>query len=140
MVKIINGEIVQDNDPRVIEMNKRAKSNFGETQRRWGGQVKGVHCPADTVPSGTSSKPSNRASTQAETVGNPLLLQIEHALGIQGKIITIPAVDILSFSPTQIPLLYIIFLGLAVVFFGINALLLATAGYAYIKYTENQRR
>ena len=142
MVKIINGEIVPDNDPRVRSMGGAG----GGPGRRWGGNVRGVHSPApvplssSTRGQSSSTGPSDRGTAPATPPLAGPVDQIAVALGVNGKSITVPAIDPLGFSATNIPLIYVVALGLGVVFFGVNMLLFAIVGYAYYKYTERQHQ
>lgn len=144
MVRILaNGEIVPDNDPRVSKARPQqgggasSDSAAADTRRRWDGAVRGVHSPPlKDTPSrdGASSAGNPRAAAPAST--NPLD-QVAGILGVQGRVVTIPAIGPLNFSETNIDLIYLLILGLMVLIFGVNVLLLAAGVYAYMKYTEN---
>jgi hypothetical protein len=155
MVKILaNGEIVQDNDPRLKKSQPGGDGGGGggaasDARRRWSGQVRGVHSPPpapEGAPRPASAPPASQAAgagggagTGGEAGGNPLD-QIAILLGIHGKTLAIPAIEPLNFSSTDIPLIYMLLLGLMVFSFGVASIVFALAAYAYYKYTQNNQR
>lgn len=122
MVKIINGEIVQDDDPR---LKNRKPSNVPQTPNnpRFG-----------QTRSSESAPPQNQ---QRPPAANPLDM-IASSLGIGDKFVTIPAIQPLGFTETKLPVIYIILVGLFFLIFGARSLLFAAFVYAMIKHSERQ--
>jgi len=130
MVKIINGEIVQDNDPRLIQ--------------RKSGSVQPASVPTSRVTSlGSESRIPPTPQTPHQTMypqgheqpGNPIDIAAR-ALGIHENFITIPAIPALNFTSSKIGLIYVILVLLLVMIFGLRALLFAIICFGLYKHSQ----
>ena len=107
MVLIIDGEIVQDNDPRAVARRKPA-------------------APTPTAP--THAPPMRRAPPGQPGGGGgganaSPLDALANAIGVQGQIVEIPAVA--SIPGRSVPMIHLILLGGATLFFGWRVLAVA---------------
>ena len=118
MVKIINGEIVQDDDPRLRNRTNASRpTQIPQTPNN---------------PSYAQSSPSSGGATAAN---NPLEA-VATALGINDKYIIIPPIQALGFSESKIPLLYMILLCLMFLIFGVRSLIFAVVVFGMYKHSE----
>mmetsp|Transcript_14317 Transcript_14317/g.21057 ORF Transcript_14317/g.21057 Transcript_14317/m.21057 type:complete len:141 (-) Transcript_14317:150-572(-) len=134
MVRIINGEIVQDDDPRL-----RNRSQGGSSGHRGVRGVSGLH--SNRVQSGGygggtygSQNPPPQAVQQG---ANPLDLVAEK-LGIQGKTFTIPA--LFGMPSTQVELIYLILAGLIILIFGLRGLVGVVLIYFLVKHSNDRQQ
>ena len=108
MVLIIDGEIVQDNDPRAVARRKPA-------------------APTPTAP--THAPPMRRAPPGQPGGGGggganaSPLDALANAIGVQGQVVEIPAVA--SIPGRAVPTIHLILLGAATLFFGWRVLAVA---------------
>jgi hypothetical protein len=123
MVKIINGEIVQDDDPR-LKNRKPGNVPITPNNPRFGQTRSSESVQPEQPPAGAAP-------------ANPLDM-VASALGIADKFITVPAIQPLGFTETRLPLIYIIFVGLLCLIFGARSLLFAVFVYVMIKHSERQ--
>jgi hypothetical protein len=135
MVRIINGEIVQDNDPRLRKTssntNTRASGNYGRSNisSLHGGNSNG----APQTPN-NPSYPQNQSRSQ-NPPSNPLDMVAKY-FGIDQKTITIPAIEPLGFTSTTIGMIYFVVLGGLCLFIGVRALLFGVVIYVLFKISE----
>lgn len=143
MVKIINGEIVQDNDPRVKNLQS-APSSSSTTNGRRGGfqdmsslrqrqQQGGVPMQGGQQRQGGQSGPG-----AAPVAASGPLDSLATAMGISDKFITIPAIPTLGMSSTRVGLVYFILLGVMYLIFDYRALLFAVIIYGMYKHQGEQ--
>lgn len=144
MVRIINGEIVQDNDPRLKQVS--AGGSSGASMRPGRNNVRDVFSSSysESIPgsrsqaSGSTSDPNldpRIRAQQQQKVVNPLDMAAT-ALGIQDRFITIPAVQQAGLTETRVGLIYVGAVGLACFLFGYKAGLVAVGGYVLWKKSE----
>eukprot|EP00903_Cladosiphon_okamuranus_P006844 g6666.t1 len=122
MVKIINGEIVSDNDPRVVGAQRRSSGGSrGGTQERAGyGRVASLLDPPST--SSTAGARSARGQGTGGGrgggggVGGGPLQQLAEMIGVGGRFIKIPGV--LGVQENEVPLIYLMIAALVVLFGG----------------------
>ncbi|ETW00866.1 hypothetical protein H310_07388 [Aphanomyces invadans] len=123
MVHIINGEIVQDNDPRVL--NRKAKTgpppSANSTSRQGGFHQSST--PAATPQPGTNNPD-----------GNPLS-QLATAIGCEGTVV-IPAFPAMNLRSVVVEKIYFVVLAVLIYMFGARALVLAVAYYFYLTQQE----
>jgi hypothetical protein len=138
MVRIINGEIVQDNDPRLKNLGNNSSSN-GATMRAGRSNVKDVFSSSSSGRDGDhqqpSSDPRQRVQQQQGKPTNPLEMAAT-ALGIQDRFVTIPAVQQVGLTETRVGLIYVAAVGLACFAFGYQAALVAVGGYVLWKKSD----
>lgn len=128
MVKILNGEIVQDNDPR---LKQRSAANGSSS----GSRVRGVHDTADASTPVHDRRPPN-ASTKE--VGGPLDFLAEK-MGLADKFVTIPALPFANLSESKVGVIYIIAVFAATVLLkDLRALLVAIGIYVITKKSESR--
>lgn len=126
MVFVLNGEVLPDSDPRAIAA--RGKGAAGPTQRH----------PASGAPASAharSDAPQHAARAPQAGPTNPvagLLLKAATAIGIQDKSVRVPAIAPLSLPATELPLIYIIVVGILFLFLGWPALLIAALAYVLL--------
>lgn len=109
MVHIINGEIVADNDPRVLA-RKQPSQGAADTRHR---PVAGLNSLG-----GSAGQASPQQQQQPQAAGSPLQT-LARTIGIEG-VVTIPGV--LSFPPRQVEKIYLALAAVAVLLFGWRAL------------------
>lgn len=133
MVKIINGEIVQDNDPR---LKKATGSNANSVYNR---KINSINSPVPQTPNNPSypQQPSSQTNTQA---GSNPLESVAKALGIDKQIITVPAIPPFGFTESKVGLIYFVVLGGLCLIFGLRSLIFGVAVYAMYKVSENNAR
>lgn len=140
MVRIINGEIVQDDDPRLKPKGPPGYVNPNRLAGRSGSGsgIRGVH---DTEPSpvgsGNTQLPNIARATQQQV--NPFDL-IAQRFGISDYKVDIPAIPQLGFTPTRVGLIYFILLGLLMMIFGWQAIIFALVMYGIFKHSEKNKR
>jgi hypothetical protein len=146
MVKIINGEIVQDNDPRVKNLQSAPSSGSTTNGRRGGFQDMsslrqrqqqpgqgGVPMQGGQPRQGGQSGPG-----AAPVAASGPLDSLATAMGISDKFITIPAIPTLGMSSTRVGLVYFILLGVMYLIFDYRALLFAVIIYGMYKHQGEQ--
>ncbi|CAM9344321.1 unnamed protein product, partial [Ectocarpus fasciculatus] len=132
-VRIINGEIVSDNDPRVAGPQRRAGGG-GAGGGGGGGQGRGgygrvaslLDPPSTTEASGGGARGPAGASTGP-------LDKLAEMIGVQGRTVTIPGA--LGIQEQQVPLIYLMIAALVVLFGGWKVAALIV--FAYV--ITNQR-
>jgi hypothetical protein len=77
MVRIINGEIVQDNDPRVRDLRNRENNRIGSNQS--GSRIRDLHTP----PSPENHGGPQTSRPNSSTVAPGPLDKVSEALGIK---------------------------------------------------------
>jgi hypothetical protein len=143
MVRIINGEIVQDNDPRLRKGagSQSSSSNPSST----GNSVRRV---SDLLSSNNESSPQtpnnplygrnmNSPPPQQQQPQNPLEM-IARYLNIDDRTVTIPAISAVGFSESKIGLIYFLALGLLCLIFGARTLLFGVFAYGLYKSSEKK--
>lgn len=142
MVKIINGEIVQDNDPRLRNINSSSTGNRREANMSGNSRVTDLF--SDNNPPQTPNNPnygqrshplSPTASPQHQT--NPLDMLAQY-LHLDDRIITIPPIPQLGFTESKIGLIYFLALGVLCLIFGMRTLLFGVFAYALYKSSEKK--
>jgi hypothetical protein len=141
MVRIVNGEIIQDNDPR---LQSAAKGVAATTTRR--NNVRDLFT-ADNErtpmtpnnPSYSQRNPSSSSSAAASqsTSQNPLDLLAKY-LKIEDRLITIPAVTPVGLTESKIGLIYLLAFGLLCLFFGTRAFFFGIFAYVFYKFSEKK--
>lgn len=134
MVKIINGEIVQDDDPRLRRKpvtTGSSSSSSNPTTRiasLLGGQGGG----------GGSDSGGGGSGPAAGALGprSPLDM-LAAALKIEDKTISIPAIPQLKFTASVVPLVYFIPAGFILMMFGLRGVVFILAFYALFKHSQN---
>jgi hypothetical protein len=117
MVLILNGEVLQDNDPRAIAArNSKAKPGAAPSARG---------PPAREV---DSNAPAAAQQQQPGFPGLSMLDGLARAIGVHGKTVRVPAV--LGVPGQDLPVIVFVLLGVATFFFG--WMLLAVAALAYV--------
>ena len=108
MVLIIDGEIVQDNDPRAVARRKPAAPT----------PTAPTHAPPmrRAPPGGGGGPPPGGANASP-------LDALANAIGVQGQVVEIPAVA--SIPGRAVPTIHLILLGAATLFFGWRVLAVA---------------
>jgi len=141
MVRIINGEIVQDNDPRLKQGNSSGGGRSAE-MRPGRSNVRDVFSSSSSSGADGSAPPNSdprqRAQQQQQQQmkqSNPLDMAAV-ALGIQDRFVTIPAVQQAGLSETRVGLIYIGVAMLGCFVFGYKAGLLAVGGYVLWKKSD----
>ncbi|KAF0690664.1 Aste57867_17970 [Aphanomyces stellatus] len=131
MVHIINGEIVQDNDPRVQARKRNSAapaSNIGGFGRPAAGGAQQRGGP----PTGTPQQ----APAGGNAAPNPLS-QVASAIGMEGTVL-IPAVPALSFRSVAVEKIYLIIFAVLVIMVGWRALAFGAIGYFIYQHQLNQ--
>mmetsp|Transcript_13280 Transcript_13280/g.21741 ORF Transcript_13280/g.21741 Transcript_13280/m.21741 type:complete len:152 (+) Transcript_13280:89-544(+) len=146
MVRIINGEIVQDNDPRLKNYPNSSQSSGASSSGRRGFQdMSSLRQRQQQSGSSHSTGPgaSNPQSGQhgrdgqAPPSASPLD-GLANAIGISDKFITIPAIPPLGLSSTRIGLVYFLLLGVMYMLFDYRAFLFALVVYVMFKHQQGQ--
>uniref|UniRef100_K3X6E6 Uncharacterized protein n=1 Tax=Globisporangium ultimum (strain ATCC 200006 / CBS 805.95 / DAOM BR144) TaxID=431595 RepID=K3X6E6_GLOUD len=114
MVHIINGEIVQDNDPRVLARKPPASAADAASSRR------GVTGFGSLSSSSGPQQQQQQQQQQGVGLQTSPLQGLARMLGIEGTV-TIPAV--LGFPPRQVEKIYLALAALAMFLFGWRALI-----------------
>lgn len=155
MVKIINGEIVQDNDPRLrktISNTTSTSSTTPITSGNRGGGNRRIH-NLNSINNNNENEELNNNQTpnnnlypqnnnnlirqQQQQYQNPLDL-LAKALKIDDRTITIPAIPQLKLTESKIGLIYFLMLGLLCLIFGIRTLLFGVFVYVIFKHSEKK--
>lgn len=115
MVHIINGEIVPDNDPRVLaRKNPQAQAQASAGRR----PVAGLNTLGGSSSLQQQQQPGGHAPPPQQQQASPLQ-GLARALGIEGAM-TIPGV--LGMAPRQVEKVYLALAAVAIVLFGWRAL------------------
>ena len=134
MVKIINGEIVRDNDPRLKQQGSTGIPSAGSSSlnsRSTGrNNIKDVFSNGSDV--NGSERPSESPKKHKKDQSNPLE-SIAKALGIQDRTITLPAIGPLQISESKVGLVYCLVAILGIVIFGTKAALIIVVFYVLWK-------
>ena len=118
MVRIINGEIVQDNDPRL----RRAPTQLPDPRRT----------PQTSGPGAQQPPPRQPESNVIEAVAR--------YLRIENRFIVIPAVPALKLSESRVGLVYFLLVGLLTMVLGLKAILFAAVMFLIWKHSEQTAR
>ena len=122
MVRIINGEIVQDNDPRL--KNQGIPSNDVRSRRI--NRISSLNSADNDSDENQSQNntPQNQQPVQNESE-NPFMLAAK-VLKIENVFITIPSIKQVGIiTETRVNLIYFIIIGIFFMMFGYKALLFA---------------
>eukprot|EP00752_Nemacystus_decipiens_P004355 g3979.t1 len=127
MVRIINGEIVSDNDPRVVGAQRRSSAGSGDggTQGKGYGRVASLLDPPSTSTTasgggasggqGTGGRGGGRGGDGGGGGGGPLD-QLAEMIGVGGRFVKIPGA--LGVQENEVPLIYLMIAALVVLFGG----------------------
>ena len=126
MVLIIDGEIVADNDPRAIA--RRAPPSQQQQPRSSAGRP-----PPGANVHGVGSGGGGGGAPRAGANASPLDA-LASAIGVQGQTVEIPAVW--RIPARQVPLVALLLLALATVFFGWQVLALCAALHVFSGLSE----
>jgi hypothetical protein len=129
-VRIINGEIVHENDPRPRTSNApRNTSSFQPAAPlHASGTLNVLEMQSDIF-----AKTGQASNSPIITgTGNPLD-PLAQFLKIDQMFVTIPAVQPLQLTESRIPLIYVILMGIITLIFGIKALVVAVILYVLYK-------
>lgn len=154
MVKIINGEIVQDNDPRLRktgtnngnqnrgQRNHNINSlydNNGNNNNENGSQTPNnpLFPQNNNNNNRNSQQQSSSSSLQQSNHQNPLDM-LAKVLKIEDRTLTIPAISQLGLTESKIGLIYFVILGLLCLFFGIRTLFFGVFVYVIFKHSEKR--
>ena len=128
MVRILHGEIVQEDDPRLRQRNQPSAGNASPSASAAGriGSVLGQ-------PSSNGGQPAQQLPSQ-----NPLDY-IAKILKIDQNVVTIPSIDFyqLKLSATRIPLVNFLPIGLLIVIFGLRGVAFSIALFLLYKHSDN---
>ena len=138
MVKIINGEIVRDDDPRLKQRANSAAAPSSQGARPGVGRsnIKDVFSKEDSnsdTNSRSRSERSHEPSKKSRKDQSNPLDAIAKGLGIQDRIITIPAVSAIQISESKVGLIYCLVAILGIVMFGTKAALIVVVFYVLWK-------
>jgi hypothetical protein len=142
MVRIVNGEIIQDDDPRLRPAaGTGASGSRGAASRR----VRDLftsdneRSPASVpiTPNNPSYSQRTNNSTPSQETQNPLDLLAKY-LKIDDRLITIPAVPPVGLTESKIGLIYLLALGLLCLIFGLRALFFGIFAYVFYKWSEKR--
>ncbi|KAH9260125.1 hypothetical protein BASA81_001900 [Batrachochytrium salamandrivorans] len=100
MVMIINGEIVQDNDPRAIA--KRGAPPATQRTQNSGPRIAGIN---STPQPQRGQQPQQPGGGDGEGVDG-MLTPLSRIIGIEGRRITIPPIPQINFSGYAFPLVH----------------------------------
>ena len=135
MVKIINGEIVQDNDPRLKQRNFGSDSSASSGA----GNVRPGRSNVNDVFSRNNEASTHGGSNYnqggSKSPPNPLDM-VATTLGIQDRIITIPAIAPLQLTESKVGLVYILAVLIACFVFGTKAALMVVVFYVLWKKSD----
>ena len=119
MVRIINGEIVQDNDPR---LRRGAPTQLPDPRRT-------PQAPS----SGTPQPPPRQAESN-------VIEAVARYLKIENRFITIPAMPALRLTESRVGLVYFLLVGLLTMLLGYKAILFAVVMFIVWKHSEHTTR
>ncbi|CAK4677855.1 hypothetical protein LEN26_020496 [Aphanomyces euteiches] len=125
MVHIINGEIVQDNDPRVLNRKRNVPTPGRSNVNSFS------HGAARSAASPNSPPP------QAGAPPNNPLSQLATAIGLEGTIL-VPAVPALNWRAVAVEKIYLAIFAVLVVMMGWRALAFGGIGYFIYQHQLNQ--
>lgn len=111
MVTIIDGEIVQDDDPRAVARRQSRAARGSGTSRGGPGEGSGAGGSASRRGGFGPVIPAGDAPAEDP---DGLLAPLARASGLAGRFVTIPAVAALGTRELKIPLIEVIAAGLAV--------------------------
>ena len=129
MVRIINGEIVQDDDPRL-----KQRKQFGSQPSNPAAPRRFGDLNSNNDYSTNPQAPQGRHESTSQEFTNPLDLAAK-ALGIQNNFITIPEIPFLKMSASKIGLIYVIIVALLWLIFGVKALLFSILVFVLWKHS-----
>ena len=121
MVRIINGEIVQDNDPRL----RRAPTQLPDPRRIPQTSSPGTHGSHQPAPQQPQSN---------------VIEALARYLRIENRFITIPAMPALRLSESRVGLVYFLLVGLLTMLVGYKAILFAVVMFVIWKHSEQTAR
>mmetsp|Transcript_26705 Transcript_26705/g.39677 ORF Transcript_26705/g.39677 Transcript_26705/m.39677 type:complete len:149 (-) Transcript_26705:172-618(-) len=136
MVRIINGEIVQDDDPRVHQSNSSSSHNIRQRGIRDLHSIRNQTTHKSDEPR-TPNNPTYEQHNTNQAPSDPML-PLSKAMGIHDKFITIPAVPSLGISETRVGLIYFVLIGVLFMIFGTRSLLFALIIFVIYKHSERQ--
>lgn len=153
-MRIVNGEIIRDNNDGY---NRRRSNNRGN--------IASLNSNSSEIPPSQSSSSSSNSSkstgrrmnendtpsrnnnstwndyAQAMNVDNNnqrnFFHKMEVALGIENKVLTIPAYPDINLTESKIPMIYIVITAVGYLLFESKALLIGVAAFIYMKHNEN---
>ena len=143
MVRIINGEIVQDNDPRLKQRQPAGGNSSNNPGTPGRGNVRDVFGGSGSADGGNVNRSppppqggggqSRQGQGQGQGKGSNPLDMVATSIGIQDRFITIPAVTPLGLTESRVGLIYICAVILACFFFGPTGAVLAVVFYVLWK-------
>ena len=128
MVRIINGEIVQDDDPRLKQ--RRPQEAAPAARPKFGG----VHSPSS--PSARQAAPAAPAAGGGGGASplSGLLDPLATTLGIAGQSVAIPALG--PIPAGEVELVHLALVGAGTLFIGFRAILVAALAYAVVTHSK----
>jgi hypothetical protein len=136
MVRIVNGEIVQDNDPR-LRRGAGNQSSSNSSARRVSDIFSSNDEPLTPNNPSYGRNMNSQPLTQQQQPQNPLEM-IARYLKIDDRTITIPAISAVGFTESKIGLIYFLALGLLCLIFGARTLLFGIFAYGLYKASEKK--
>ena len=133
MVRIINGEIVQDDDPRLRGNTSRRDATSGRA-----GNIRtmaSLRSQQEAPPRGGDTGSRRGATPRGDATSDPLD-SLSNALGLSDKFVTIPSIPFLGFTSTRLNVIYLLLLGVMYLLFDYRALLFAVIVYGIYKHQE----
>ncbi|CAB1119101.1 unnamed protein product [Ectocarpus sp. CCAP 1310/34] len=138
MVRIINGEIVSDDDPRVAGPQRRAGGGGGGggVQGRAGyGRVASLLDPPSTTEASGGGARGAAAGGRGAGASTGPLDKLAEMIGVQGRTVTIPGA--LGVQEQQVPFIYLMIAALVVLFGGWKVA--AVIVFAYVIINQKPR-
>mmetsp|Transcript_41531 Transcript_41531/g.61244 ORF Transcript_41531/g.61244 Transcript_41531/m.61244 type:complete len:152 (-) Transcript_41531:47-502(-) len=145
MVRIINGEIVQDDDPRLRQRHTQTGSAQGRRsnmrtlfdQSSSQGPAGGGRTPPTPQGAGPNTRGGPPHVAVQHHAGDPFQM-LAHRLGLAGKYLTVPAM--FGMSETQVDLIHVIFAALLVLLLGLRAVVFVVVVYGIMKHSKSQQQ
>ena len=123
MVRIIDGEIVQDNDPRLRQSRGGGRGGVGASS-------------SFPDPRRLSSNTPTPATASAAPSSSNVIDLVAKYLNIDNRVVTIPAVPALKLTESRVGLIYVLLLALLFIIVGYKALIFAVIVYYIWKNSE----
>ena len=142
MVFILNGECLPDSDPRARAARGQSNSNNNNRNRNNNNSNNTARSRFGSIHGGQQS--NNQSSTNRSTnntnggggVSDGPLKRVAKMIGVEGKFIETPQMG--SWLPaTRVPYIYLVVLGVLVMFWGVRALLVSVIVW-YIYHHQQQ--